>query len=264
MAEVEGSSPSVSTKIILIGKGILVPQVTMLEQIRRLVELQKIDEEIYRYKKELEERPAQLAVLAQQFEAKKAALKALEEKLKNIQVARKSLEIDLQSKEDAILKNNAQLSLLKTNKDYSTKLGEIEGIKADKSLVEEKILLSYDEADSVSAQINKEKTVVAEEEKKYLSQKKEVDDSVKEFEEKIKALDIQRHQITPDVAKPNLERYERILANKHGLAIVPVVRGSCSGCHMNVPQQVINEIKTHDKLILCEMCARILYLEEEL
>ena len=240
------------------------PQTTILDQIRKLVELQKIDEEVYRYRKEMEDRPAQLAVLSQQFENQKAELKKLEEKLKNIQLGRKSFEIDLQSKEEAILKANAQLSLLKTNREYTAKMSEIENMKADKSLAEEKILISYDETDNVSAAINKEKTAVAEEEKKYLAQKKEVDDSVQEFQEKIKALEVQRQQITPDIAKPNLERYEKILVNKHGLAIVPVMGNSCGGCFMTVPMQVVNEIKIHDRLILCEMCARILYLQEEL
>ena len=123
------------------------PQTTILDQIRKLVELQKIDEEIYRHKKELEEKPAQLAVLQQQFEAKKAGLKKLEEKSKTLLVERKFFEVDLQSKEDAISKANAQLSLLKTNKEYTAKMSEIENLKADKSQVEEKILLSYDEVD---------------------------------------------------------------------------------------------------------------------
>jgi len=100
--------------------------------------------------------------------------------------------------------------------------------------------------------------------KKYLAQKNEIDDSVKETEEKLKILDMKRSQMTVDVDKANLKRYERILENKKGLAIVPVKGNSCGGCFMNVPEQVINEIKMHDRLILCEMCARILYLEDDL
>src|SRR3989338_1948341 len=103
MAKAEGSSPSEST-IDLLLKGFFVPQTTILDQIRKLVELQKIDEEVYRYKKELEERPAQLSVLQQQFEAKKAELKKLDEKSKSLLVERKSLEVDLQQKEDGITK----------------------------------------------------------------------------------------------------------------------------------------------------------------
>ena len=240
------------------------PQATILDQIRTLVELQRLDEEIYHYRKELKEKPAYLSAINAQFETKKTGLKNLEEKLKHLVVARKSLEVDLQSKEDAISKANAQLSLLKTNKEYTAKMNEIESLKADKSLVEEKILLSYDEADNLSALINKEKSVVEQEEKKYLDQKKQIDNSLKEFEDKIKTLEVQRNRITPDVAKINLERYEKILVNKQGMAIVPVLGNACGGCFMNVPPQVVNDIRTHDRLILCERCARILYLQEEL
>jgi hypothetical protein len=45
---------------------------------------------------------------------------------------------------------------------------------------------------------------------------------------------------------------------------VPVKAHACGGCFMNVPEQTINEIRMHDKIVSCEMCARILYTEEDL
>ncbi|MDP2652705.1 MAG: C4-type zinc ribbon domain-containing protein [Candidatus Omnitrophota bacterium] len=240
------------------------PEVTLIDQIRRLVSLQKIDVQIYNLKNELRDKPVLLKDLTSRFESKKAGLKALEEKLKAILVERKSFEMDLQSKEDAIVKSNAQLSLIKTNREYTAKLTEIEGIRADKSMAEEKILMSYDRADAVTAQINQEKAVLAEEEKKFAAQKKQIEDELKAIEEKVRSLDAQRGQIAPEVNKPLLSRYERILANKHGLAIVPVAGMSCGGCYMNLPPQVINAIKMHDQMICCEMCTRILYLEDEM
>jgi len=234
------------------------------DQLKRLVELQTIDAEIFHHKKELREKPLYIEDLKKQFEDKKTSLKNLEDKLKTVQVDRKSKELELQSKEGDILKHNAQLSLLKTNKEYHAKLTEIESLKADKSIIEEKILLSYDESDQVSALIEKEKGFLAEEEKKYLSQKKEVDALIQDLQEKTKALEAKRNQIIPDIEKTNLSRYERVLENKEGLALVPVRNGSCGGCFMNVPAQVINEIKMHDRLVFCEMCARVLYLEDDL
>ena len=62
----------------------------------------------------------------------------------------------------------------------------------------------------------------------------------------------------------NQQADEKILQNKQGLAVVPVQVSSCGGCFMNVPAQVINEMKKHENLVFCEMCARILYLEEDL
>ena len=240
------------------------PQVSIKDQVKKLVDLQTIDTEIYRFKTELQEKPANLEEIRLKYESKKAGLKALEDKLKTIQVDRKGKELELQSREGDILKANATLMQLKTNKEYQAKLVEIESIKADKSIIEEKILISYDESDKVAAEIEKEKKFLAEEERKYLEEKKQVEEIVRDLSEKVKIREMKRSQGTVEIDKNNLARYERILENKKGLAIVPVKGNSCGGCFMNIPDQTINEIKMHDKLIYCEMCARILYLEDDL
>lgn len=240
------------------------PEVSIPDQIKKLVDLQTFDVEIFNLKRELEEKPAYLKEAQEKFETKKANLKVITENLKNVQVQRNAGEVELKAKEDDIAKANSQLSLLKTNKEYQAKLSEIEHLKADKSIIEERILLSYDEYDRMSKQAEKEKGLLAEEEKKYLAEKKEIDDSIKVLQERLADLQNKRGQLTPGVDKKLLARYERILANKEGVAIVPIKRDSCGGCYMNVPAQVVNQIKMHDQLVSCEMCTRILYLEEDL
>lgn len=234
------------------------------EQIAKLIALQQIDGQIYAVKKELKNRPALLADLQQQFEAKKGRLKSLEEKVKSLQLSRKGLEGDLKAQEEAIVKANAQLSQLKTNKEYHAKLTEIEGFKGIKSQVEEKILLSYDEGDNIQKQIDQEKASLAEEEKEFLAAKKEIEDVIRTNEEQVRGLNAQRARGIEGIDKATLQRYERILVNKDGLAIVPLQNGVCGGCFMNVPPQVINEIKMNERMVYCEMCARILYLEDNL
>jgi predicted nucleic acid-binding Zn-ribbon protein len=237
--------------------------INIFEQIRKLVELQKIDAQIYELKRALVDKPALLNTLSQNFEEKKTGLKALEERYKTLQVERKTFESELKSKEDAIAKTNSQLSLIKTNREYTAKLTEIEHLKADKSVQEEKILGAYDRADEVKVAIDQEKAALTLQEQEYLKQKGEIEGSIRDLEARVKTLDAQRSQILPLVDKTTLTRYEKILVNKEGLAIVPVSGSSCGGCNMNVPAQVINEIKMHDKYIVCEMCARILYLEDD-
>ncbi len=239
-------------------------QVSVRDQLKRLVELQKIDKEAFDYKQELKEKPAFLEEMKNDFEKKKSGLKSLEDKFKALQVGRMDKELDLKSREDEIAKANAQLSLLKTNKEYTAKMTEIETIKANKSIVEEKILMSYDEADAVQKKIEQEKKVLAEEEKKFLAQKKEIDAAVAGLQAKVKELESQRNQLTPDVEKDILARYEKILEKKNGLAIVPITNNGCGGCYMNIPPQIVNELKMHDKVVICEMCARLLYLEGDL
>ncbi|HPB68485.1 MAG TPA: C4-type zinc ribbon domain-containing protein [Candidatus Omnitrophota bacterium] len=238
-------------------------QIDIKEQIGGLVALQNVDAEIYDLKRQLEEKPEFLKSLQDQFETKKIKLHQLEEQHKAIQLDRKAKEGDLQAKDAAIAKANTQLSQIKNNKEYMAKIGEIESIKADKSIIEEKIIVAYDEADNIKSQIEKEKNVVQQEEQKYLQAKKSIDDEVKKIEQRIRELGVQRGALLPQINPAFLRRYERILANKAGLAIVSVQGHSCGGCYMNVPAQVINEIKMYDKLISCEMCSRILYLKED-
>lgn len=234
------------------------------DQIKKLVELQKLDADIYAFKRELREKPQYLAQLKESFENKKASLKAAEDHYKALQATHKGLEGDLKSQDDAIAKANSVLPQLKTNKEYTAKLTEIENIKADKSIVEEKIINSFDALDAAKAGVEKEKAALAEEEKKYLAEKKTVEDSVKILEDKVKVLEGQRAGILPFVPKNSLSRYERVLQHTDGLAIVPVKGGNCGGCYMKIPMQVVNQIRMYGELIFCEKCARIIYLEEDL
>ncbi|MBI4309089.1 MAG: hypothetical protein HY591_02025 [Candidatus Omnitrophica bacterium] len=237
---------------------------TIKDQLRRLVELQTIDVEVYRFKNELQELPAEIERLKGEFENKKATLKHLEDKLKAIQVSQKSLDNDMKSKEDAIAKADASLALLKTNKEYQAKLLEIEHIKADKSVIEDKILLGFDEVEAARKAVDTERVVVAQYEKDFLARKKEVEDKVAVIRDQLKVKESQRLRLTPEVRPDLLGRYDRILQNKGGVAIVQVNDHTCGGCYMHLTDHLLHQIKMYGDLVCCDMCARILYLADEL
>jgi len=234
------------------------------DQIRKLVELQIMDEEIFRFKRDLREKPAELEALKNEFESKKVTLKSLEDKLKVVQVAQKELELDLKTKEEGISKADGSLSLLKTNKEYQARLLEIENLKADKSIVEEKILLGYDEVDAARKALEAERTTVVQYEKEFLAKKKQVDDDMLVIADQLKVKESQRARVAPEVRPDCLSRYERVLKNKDGLGIVKVLDHSCGGCYMHLTEQVMNELKKYEQIIACDQCARILYLADDL
>lgn len=238
--------------------------VSIKEQIRLLVSLQDIDARIYGFMKDKEQIPRDIAVLEKCFEDKKEALNKLEEKAKALAVKRKEKELVVASQEENIKKLNGQLFSLKTNKEYQAMLGQIAGLKTDNSVIEEDILKIMEEQDIVKQEALKEKTHLAEEEKKFQEEKKKVDVRLKELESYIGDLTAKGRQIIPAIDKRIYSTYERILTALHGLALVKVMDYTCQGCFMSVTPQVVNEIKMHDKIITCESCARILYIEEDL
>lgn len=139
---------------------------------------------------------------------------------------------------------------------------QIADAKADGSVIEEAILISYDESDKIKAQIDGENLKLKEEEKIFLNQKNKVQDRIKEINGRLAQLDAQRKQIVPAIDSKMLSEYEKILHSREGLAIVAVKGDSCGGCHMSLPPQVINLIKMYEEIITCEVCNRILCLKE--
>lgn len=239
------------------------PDIDLKAQIITLAKLQTIDTEIYTLKSEKEAKPVEIKTLETAFEAKKQSLAELDKALQDIQKQRKDRELELSSKEEGAKKLQSQLYQLKTNKEYQTMLQQIADTKADSSVIEDKVLGLLEQQDKVKNDIEIEKTNLAGQEKIFSSEKKKIDGRIREIDDRLAQLDGARKQITPGVDQKLLSQYERILANRDGLAIVPVRDNSCQGCNMYVPPQVINLIKMYERIITCEVCNRMLYIEND-
>jgi predicted nucleic acid-binding Zn-ribbon protein len=66
--------------------------------------------------------------------------------------------------------------------------------------------------------------------------------------------------LSPDL----LFKLERIIRNKKGVGVVPVHGVVCTGCHMILPANLVNEIRDAEntKVNFCPYCSRILFYEE--
>jgi predicted nucleic acid-binding Zn-ribbon protein len=143
-------------------------------------------------------------------------------------------------------------------------LSEIDGVKMDKSLLEEDVLKIFEEQDALKIELEQKQNLLKEEEKKFETEKQKILERIKEIEGYIKDLEAKRAIAEKEIDAKIVNQYNKILKGKDGLALVEVKNDSCQGCFMNVPPQVINEIKMHDRLIFCEMCARILYIADDI
>ncbi|MFA5062762.1 MAG: C4-type zinc ribbon domain-containing protein [Candidatus Omnitrophota bacterium] len=238
------------------------PESSLKLQLSNLVKLQTVDSEIYALRLEKSLKPQETQALEASYEEKKARIAELGKKTLDFQKQRKDRELELSSKDEAIKKLQGQLYGLKTNKEYQTMLKQIQDAKADYSVIEDKILELFDSSDNIVKEVEKEKARLGEEEKVFLAEKKKVDDRIKIIDDRLAQLDAQRKQALQEIAPKILTQYERILSNRDGLAIVTVKGNSCGGCNMFVPPQVINLIKMYEHIITCEMCNRILYIDE--
>ena len=238
-------------------------KINVEEQLNILIRLQALDAQLYRLRKEREAKPRLIEELEARKNEEQAAVKGIEEKIKANQLKRKQKEMDLQTKEESVKKLSTQLYQIKTNKEYQTMQHEIEGHKADNSLLEDEILAIMEEADILSKELVKERELFAEAEKRLNEDSKKIEGEIAVIDNEIANFESQRKELTAQVDKKVLSQYEKVLANREGMALVPVKNHACQGCFINLPPQVINEIRMKDKITVCESCARILYIEND-
>lgn len=234
-----------------------------MKDIEALKELQKIDIEIFKVKNDLLEKPKASTAIETEFTELSLRLKELEGELKKMQLVHKEKELDLQTKEEAVNKQKTQLFQVKTNKEYNALQLEIEKLLADNSLLEEDIINILEKIDTLKQSIDKEKAKLEIDKKKLEQTKAGIELDIKELQEKLTSLNAARKRAMESNISPKvLSLYERILENKGELAIVPVKDNTCSGCFMAIRPQVVNELCL-GKLLTCETCARILYVESD-
>lgn len=79
-----------------------------------------------------------------------------------------------------------------------------------------------------------------------------VDAALKELDEKITEME-------ETLPPPVLNRYRRI-GTKHPRVVVPVIRGTCYGCFVQVPTALASDAERNAEVRTCQNCGRFLYL----
>tara|TARA_B100001971_G_C18263486_1_gene589388 strand:- start:4754 stop:5509 length:756 start_codon:yes stop_codon:yes gene_type:complete len=242
---------------------ILSSGVSIKEQIALLVELQEVDMAIsglHEQKTHLPKIPDSIRQLLQQ--AKQGMIEAanLQEE---VQSSWKSLESDLEEQEKSIQKSKGRLSELKTNKEYQAHLFEIDLAGKKRSQVEERLLLIMDRAEAVDQQVLKAKEEIGRQEAALEASliKIEVDEA--DIDLDLEVLLHSQKQLIPQLDEALLKQYEQVRSSHSGRPMVSVHGGACSGCQLQVPPQLVAEVRRGEALHVCSHCQRFLFWPRE-
>ena len=233
----------------------------MSDQIQTLRQLQEVDAQLYQLRREQQHKPLALERTKQLVAEQQAKAQASEAHMKALQLQQKEQELELSTKEANVKKLQMQLFQVKTNKEYTAIQHEIEQTKADVSLIEEEILKVMDAIETASQDRQAQSAQAATGQARLQDEEVRLNQELRAIEEQIGRLQGQRNDLLPLINAPMLAVYERVLTSRDGLAMVPLVQESCGGCHMVQPPQVVSEVHLNAKLVTCESCNRILYLD---
>jgi predicted nucleic acid-binding Zn-ribbon protein len=197
----------------------------------------------------------------------------LEDDIVGLQTRQDNIKEEINSYENDIVghKNNIKLSE-ELQKKYKKQLDSVKNNREFEALNKEleiaglEVLASQKRIKEAQYHMDQKKQALAQLDETIEMRRKDLEFKQKELttivndtEEEEKALSATRDKIQEDVDERLVKAYSRIRRNvKNGIAVAPIMRGSCGGCFAKIPPQRQSDIKQHFKIIDCEHCGRIL------
>ena len=224
-----------------------------------IIELQRLDTEIHNASLVLEGIPRLVQDVDKRIQATTKLVADAKDKMSQNQKKRRDLETEVKDIKVQIGKYRRQLNEVKTNKEYTALLKEIEESQHKVDTLEESIIAEMLAADDVEEEIKAALHRQGLDEENLKKEKTVLDEKMKETEAKFAALNKEREALLPRIPREQMMLYEAIYQKKGGNALSPVTGDFCAMCHMRVRPQMLNEIRDKLAVILCENCGRILY-----
>lgn len=232
------------------------------EQIDNLVKLQKIETQVGRINSILNDVPKRLDTLDSRLREFELSIKERESVVSELKQNYRSKESDLQMNTSRIEKNQGNLRVVKTNKEYRLLLKEIETIKRQNAQIEDEILQFLDRIDEEEKIILTKKAEYLQIKEQINSEKEAIKQEAELKKKKLVRLDEELNDIHVKIDPGLLKKYNLIRKRVGGTAVAPVRDAICQGCHMNIPPQMYNELQSCKALKFCPHCERIIYWEE--
>ena len=236
----------------------------MLEAIEKLLILQDRDRKIRRVQAELANIEPERQTLKGKTASTQAALEAGKLRLRQIESDRKRLELDVDAKQQQISKYANQQLQTRKNEEYKALSHEIDACKADIAKIEDQEISLMEQAEIAQKDMVR-LTAEANEAKKHsdslVSLLSERETNMKK---ELAALQSDREALAAAVDENTRGRYERLLKTKGDNVLVGVQHGVCGGCHMKLPAQSLVACQSHQEIVTCINCGRILFYTREM
>jgi hypothetical protein len=227
--------------------------------IESLLKLQEIDLSIRDLNEKKTAAPVRVNLLTEKKNDIEQELDALNNNLQDAQRHKIDTEDELAIETEHLNKSQQKLMGIKTNREYQALQKEIEDIKVANKVREDEILKLVETIENLQQTIAQKRLAAEQIENELNAEQKILDSILAELDGQIQKLEADRNNCLPNIRKDLLARYNLLKDKRNGMVIATVNNPACTGCNINLPPQLFNELLKGNKLHTCPSCQRILY-----
>lgn len=231
----------------------------MLEVIEKLLILQDRDRKILRVKEELAHIDPERKSLNEKAAKTQAGLDSAKLKVKQLETEKKNLELEVDTLKQKIDKYSVQQFQTKKNEEFRALGQEIENAKKQIFKIEDTEIDLMERIEAAQKEVADASKIAGDAKKLVDNQISQLAGREENLKKELAHLTSNREQLSSAVDESARNRYERLLKQKGGTAIVGIQHGVCGGCRLKFPTQIILSCKRNEEIVTCPNCGRILY-----
>ena len=231
----------------------------MNADLSRLIRLQHLETAADEARRKIADHPARTQALDARLAAAREIVAASKAKLASASEKRRAEEKEVAGVQTRLAKYKDQLLDVKTNREYTAMLHEIETAQNDIRTREDRILEIMMETDELNAAIKKSEAELKTAEQEIASERSALDTEMSTLQAEVERTTAERAQVVAGIDRHVLQIFETTAKGRKGVAVAEARDGLCTICHVRLRPQVFLEVRKNESIIHCDSCRRILY-----
>jgi predicted nucleic acid-binding Zn-ribbon protein len=231
----------------------------MNADLTRLIRLQQLETAAEEARRKIADHPARTQALDARLEAARDTVGGIKARMAVAADKRRAEEKEVTGVQTRLAKYKDQLLEVKTNREYTAMLHEIEAAQNDIRTREDRILEIMMEADELNAAIKTSEAELKAAEKDVAAERALLDSEMARMQSEIERTTAEREKLVAEIDRHVLGIFETTAKGRKGVAVAEAKDGLCTICHVRLRPQVFNEVRKNESIIQCDSCRRILY-----
>ena len=233
----------------------------MIEQLARLIEVQKVELEVGRIHAKRTNLPVRMKTLEEEFDLFCKSAEAQREQVESARKRRKEKDVQLQAGQQTLKRTRERLYEVKNNKEYQSMLKEIDVFESKNGKTEDEIISLLDEIERHETALKSQEEELNVRRRLYEEEIKKAGEEMSSLEGELDGCIRKGEELKKEIPVEILRKYEKIKGSGCAMAVVAAWKEICNGCFMALPPQMYNELQKTTALMTCPNCNRIIYWE---
>jgi predicted nucleic acid-binding Zn-ribbon protein len=230
--------------------------------LRCLIALQDADLKISSLQKQISEIPIKVQQLQEELQRLKDSHQKKTAQVQELGKQRRAHEGEVDLMRARLAKLRDQLMTVKTNKEYTAMLHEIQGAEHEIRVQEDKVLDVMEAVEELEQGVKSSEKDVAAQALELERCIRELESSMPGLQSEVDRLTGQKTAMEPQIQAELLSRYRQLAGARRGLALAEAKDELCSACHVRIRPQVYANLRRNEQIYACDSCSRILFFRE--